>query len=663
MKHKRYLTKSRFKTAYECPRKLFYLDRPEYGNKNKENEFLVALAQGGHQVGALAKIYYPKGIDLEGVGTEEAIAQTEELLKNEDVTIFEAALNHGPYLVRVDVLEKVGKAINLIEVKAKSIPDDDRFFTKKKDGILSKWEEYIVDIAFQTWVAQLKFNGLKIIPYLLLADKETRATVDGLHQCFKISEVNGRSRVTTKAGTNIESVGTRLLKTLEVADEVNHVITDHIFPYGMNLQSYVEHLTNDFLEGNKSETRLSSLCKNCEFKISHSMKKDGTKSGFDECWIEGKRLNEATINDPLIFDLWNFRKSEDLLAINKVFLTQITKDDLIPKKESAKAGLPSYERQWIQVQKVKDKDTAPYIDKEGLADLFRSVKYPLHLIDFETSMAAIPFHKGRRPYEQIAFQFSHHIITEAGEITHQDQYIHVEPGIFPNFDFVRALRDSLSKDEGTIFRFADHENTVLRQVKRQLEATPSEDADELIEFIRTITKSTEKEPVEEKGHRCMVDLRKIVLDNFYHPLTGGSNSIKKVIPAVLNESKFLQEKYSKPIYGKNTKIKSLNFEAMTWLQFDTHNNVIDPYKQLPPLHGEKQSLFDAESSEDSLERLFNNPQIKDGGAAMTAWARLQFTEMTDQERTEIKDALLRYCELDTLAMVWLLEYFKEIYKS
>ncbi len=42
--------------------------------------------------------------------------------------------------------------------------------------------------------------------------------------------------------------------------------------------------------------------------------------------------------------------------------------------------------------------------------------YPLHFIDFETTMVALPFNKGRKPYEGIAFQFSHHVIQEDGEV-------------------------------------------------------------------------------------------------------------------------------------------------------------------------------------------------------------------------------------------------------
>jgi len=56
-----YLTKSKFKLATECPAKLFYTDKSEYINNKIDNPFLEALADGGYQVGELAKYYYPNG--------------------------------------------------------------------------------------------------------------------------------------------------------------------------------------------------------------------------------------------------------------------------------------------------------------------------------------------------------------------------------------------------------------------------------------------------------------------------------------------------------------------------------------------------------------------------------------------------------------------------
>lgn len=43
--NKRYLTKSRFKLAVECPTKLFYTGKPEYANVNNEDAFLAMLVE------------------------------------------------------------------------------------------------------------------------------------------------------------------------------------------------------------------------------------------------------------------------------------------------------------------------------------------------------------------------------------------------------------------------------------------------------------------------------------------------------------------------------------------------------------------------------------------------------------------------------------------
>ena len=62
---------------------------------------------------------------------------------------------------------------------------------------------------------------------------------------------------------------------------------------------------------------------------------------------------------------------------------------------------------------------------------------------------------------------------------------------------------------------------------------------------------------------------------------------------------------------------------------------------------------------DQLDLLSDGDELADGGAALTAYARLQFEEMSDYERAEIEAALLKYCELDTLAMVMIVEAWRE----
>ena len=61
----RYLTKSRFKLAVECPTKLFYYGKgKEYRDTMSEDAFMAMLAEGGYQVGALAKLRYLDGIEI-----------------------------------------------------------------------------------------------------------------------------------------------------------------------------------------------------------------------------------------------------------------------------------------------------------------------------------------------------------------------------------------------------------------------------------------------------------------------------------------------------------------------------------------------------------------------------------------------------------------------
>tara|TARA_B100000497_G_C7549859_1_gene332327 strand:- start:376 stop:741 length:366 start_codon:yes stop_codon:yes gene_type:complete len=111
--------------------------------------------------------------------------------------------------------------------------------------------------------------------------------------------------------------------------------------------------------------------------------------------------------------------------------------------------------------------------------------FPLHFIDFETTMVAIPFSAGRRPYEGIAFQFSHHIVYEDGSVEHFGEYLNTEQGEFPNYDFVRALKTQLENDNGSIFRYSNHENTFLNMIYHQLQADQREitDREELCVFI------------------------------------------------------------------------------------------------------------------------------------------------------------------------------------
>jgi hypothetical protein len=190
-------------------------------------------------------------------------------------------------------------------------------------------------------------------------------------------------------------------------------------------------------------------------------------------------------------------------------------------------------------------------------------------------------------------------------------------------------------------------------VYRQMFNDPDEveDRQELAAFIRSITKSAKDSAEQWEGPRNMVDMCRLVKRYHYDPFTKGSNSIKKVLPALMNSSEFLKDKYSQPVYGSPQGISSKNFQNWKWIQFKD-GNIIDPYTLLPKLF--------QDISDHDLQLISDEDELNEGGAAMTAYARLQFEDMSEYERSEIEKALLKYCELDTFAMVMIYEGWKEL---
>tara|TARA_R110000751_G_scaffold84717_5_gene169332 strand:- start:460 stop:2418 length:1959 start_codon:yes stop_codon:yes gene_type:complete len=645
------LTKTRFKLGLECPNKLYFTSKKEYANQSLDDSFLQALAKGGFQVEALARLHYPKGIFIDTQNYEYDLATdlTQEQLTKDAISIYEAAFEHNGLFIRTDILSKKGNHIKLIEVKAKSFdPNDEFLFIGKRGGIKSDWKLYLFDLAFQKYVAQKANPQFTFEAYLLMADKTKTAKVDGLNQLFRIpKDGNPRTDVSSNIGS-LDEIGESVLSEINVDTIINRIIANE-YPYFDNL-TFEESIAlfktsyqnNDYLNW---PTQFGA-CKSCEFKTTPEQEKEGSKSGFKYCFEKQHAWKPSDFDKSNAFEIWNFR-GKNLVEENRLLMEDVTEEDINAKPEAGR--LSASERQWIQVEKSQQNDDSIFVLKEELKEEMAKWNFPLHFIDFETSTVALPFTKGRKPYEQVAFQFSHHQLNEDGSIEHKNEYINNNPGEFPNFEFARALQTSLSKDQGTIFRFAAHENTIVNAIIYQLQSSSEGDAQELISFLKSISTATKDNVEQWDSERSMVDLNIIVKDYYYNPLTNGSNSIKAVLPASLQSSPYLQKKYSQPIGKIN--VGSTNFEtSQIWLKKNS-DEVINPYKMLPP-------LFDGWSMLDLDDTISELEGIADGGAALTAYAKLQYVDMEQNERDEITSALLKYCELDTLAMIMIYEHFR-----
>jgi hypothetical protein len=688
-----YLTKSRFKMALECPTKLYYSMKggDEYYDKNIDSEFLQGLADGGQQVGELAKFKYhddPLGqkITVETLDHDAAVIETEIMLNRPGrVVIAEAALRKDLFFIRVDILirDELTKSVELIEVKSKRVTTEDveKKFKKTSGGYAPQWLPYLYDIAFQTMVAQLALPGHIIQPKLLLIDSEKKCDIDGLHQYFPVSvEVDGkglkRTVVKPLQGLTKDQLGSLdSLREVDMADIVNDLLALPIdnpahIPWDKSANIKVFSSWASTLIGLRERTFLgiSKACRACQFRAPEG---SALKSGVHECWkdalarglIDGDS-SDMSLSTPLSIDIWGGGAGQrsfatDVLEKGRAFLRDIQAEDIASDKKDEPEKMTAFERRMAQINVLNADEISPYLNQKRL-DEMDSWEWPLHMIDFETSAPALPFFKGMRPYETLAFEFSHHIMDRDGggkiQVRHANQWISTEAAKFPNIDFVRALKRALMPSgelHGTVFRYHNHENTVLRNIRKILvddnKPARSSDSKELVDFIDLITKSSSKERPFHEGRKAMVDLHRLVQEGYYSKHAGGSISLKSMLPAILQDAGSVAKIFSrKGIYGKAKAIKSLNFDDHIWLQEKFDNN---PYKTLPP-------IFDAERADlnEMLSRLVcddgeDESSVTDGGLAMTVYNYTQFNSLSEFERQSIEDALLRYCELDTLAMV------------
>jgi hypothetical protein len=136
---------------------------------------------------------------------------------------------------------------------------------------------------------------------------------------------------------------------------------------------------------------------------------------------------------------------------------------------------------------------------------------PIHFLDFETCNPALPRFVGTRPFQQIPFQWSDHVIDAAGRVTHSE-FLHRED-TDPRVALVETLVSALGT-EGPIVVYSGFEARIVRGL-----------ADEV---------PSRREELHAIADR-MVDLLELIRAHYYHPDFKGSFSIKYVLPALIDD--------------------------------------------------------------------------------------------------------------------------------
>ncbi|MBA4336883.1 hypothetical protein C0416_03895 [bacterium] len=171
---------------------------------------------------------------------------------------------------------------------------------------------------------------------------------------------------------------------------------------------------------------------------------------------------------------------------------------------------PLSENQQNQVTAAKTGEDT--INKDAIKKELENLKYPLYFLDYETYMSAIPLFDGTRPYQQIVFQYSLHVIKNKGERCEHYEYLHTGKDL-PTEKLLSTLQQQIG-DTGSVIVW----NKSFEMSRNEEMAQMNPKYAELMSSVNS----------------RVFDLMEIFKDQYYvSPGFKGSYSIKKVLPVLV----------------------------------------------------------------------------------------------------------------------------------
>jgi len=189
----------------------------------------------------------------------------------------------------------------------------------------------------------------------------------------------------------------------------------------------------------------------------------------------------------------------------------ITYDD-IPK------DFPLTDIQELQIETCKTKE--PFVDKSIIEDFLGTIKYPINFFDFETFQDAIPRFDNQRPYQQIPFQYSLHILHEDGTLEHKE-----------------FLGDENSDPRDLLIEQMLGDITETGSIVAYNQSFEMSRINELAKF-----KPSREEKLLALNERFVDLIVPFRVGGYYHPDFNGSFSIKSVLPAMFPDDDELDYK-------------------------------------------------------------------------------------------------------------------------
>lgn len=238
--------------------------------------------------------------------------------------------------------------------------------------------------------------------------------------------------------------------------------------------------------------------------------------------------------------------------------------------------------------------SAPIVTDAAVLKRLDELVFPLHFVDFETLMPALPMFRGTRPFQTSRVQWSIHTLHEDGELEHSE-WLMDDASVCPDHEFARSLFDALP-DEGTFIHYSAYECTQLVDIACRYPEFRQLLADRIPGYYPTLTKRLAERGIADDVRRPdgggLLDFDlgvRVVKDGCLHPVFGSTGRGWSIKPAI---------------------------------------KILAPH--LPP---------------------YEALAVSDGNQAMAATAEMLAPETDPVRRAQIRQDLLAYCAQDTMAMV------------
>lgn len=530
-----------------------------------------------------------------------AAAETESWLKEREVAICGAVIKKEGLVTRIPILLKRDDHYTIIQVHGK---------LRKRPGraVLSNPENrrstavMALKAAYRTEILSRVLPDAEVDVRFYFPQKSFFAKEDDLNRFNR--DVYDQDSVFQELFMEIDATGA----AISVRNQLPAIAVHPEFA-GIQVSNAID-IIFDYAEGRNNQVERHSGCSHCPYRKS--------ENGIAGCWE--KNFTDETIQnrDLHVPDLIGVGNS-DLLGRGILFQEEIQINDGFHEfdlmEEHGGSAITIQQRRDLQILRAKEKESPLLWIKKDAQKLW-SLTYPIHFIDFEAATYAIPMRRGDRPYTPLCFQFSCHTLNEDGTVKHTG-WLHEEP-VSANLhaEFSAKLTGIPDITRGTIVHYSPFERQAVQRILGEFQRDKQRYRNE-IEMLNAFITGTDP-----AGGERFADLSEYIRRYYYNSFMTSSLSLKETLESALK----LEQNY--PFKIRTHEI----IEKIT----SRHEFIgqVKPYQKVQN----------------------RGAAIRDGSTAMHAWIAQKNGLLTDTVSEQINRLLHAYCEIDSLAMVFLYKH-------